>query len=57
MTIIRFPLGSYSTGREAERLYRAKLAVRLGVAHDDIRQIFDMDDGEIARLAGEVGAR
>ena len=57
MTIIRCPLGSYSTGREAERLYRAKLAVRLGVAHDDIRQIFDMDDGEIARLAGEVGAR
>lgn len=40
--------------REQERWYRAKLAVRLGLAEDDIRAVFDLSDDEMALLRAEV---
>lgn len=40
--------------REQERLYRAKLAVRLGLAEDDIRAVFDLSADELAFLREEV---
>ena len=40
--------------REQERLYRAKLAVRLGLAGDDIRAVFDLSEHELAVLRSEV---
>lgn len=40
--------------REQERLYRAKLSVRLGLAEDDIRAVFDLSDDEMALLRAEV---
>lgn len=44
------------TIRDAERLYRAKLAVRLGLAEDDIRAVFDLSADELALLRAEVAA-
>ena len=40
--------------REQERLYRAKLAVRLGLLDDDIRAVFDLDNNELSMLRREV---
>lgn len=40
--------------RDRERLYRAKLAVRLGLAEGDIRAVFDLSDHELAALRAEV---
>lgn len=40
--------------REQERIYRAKLAVRLGLAEDDIRAVFDLSADELAALRAEV---
>ncbi len=40
--------------REHERRYRAKLAVRLGLASDDIRAVFDLSEDELTRLRAEV---
>lgn len=45
---------SARTIREQERLYRAKLAVRLGLAEDDIRAVFDLSAAEMALLRAEV---
>lgn len=45
---------SARTIREQERLYRAKLAVRLGLAEDDIRAVFDLSADELAFLREEV---
>jgi hypothetical protein len=40
--------------REQERLYRAKLAVRLGLSGDDIRAVFDLTEHELTALRAEV---
>jgi hypothetical protein len=40
--------------REQERVYRAKLAVRLGLASEDIRKVFDLSEDELALLRAEV---
>lgn len=40
--------------REQERMYRAKLAVRLGLGSDDIRTVFDLSEDELALLRAEV---
>lgn len=48
---------SYSAGtdpRNVERLYRAKLAVRLGLPPQDVRTVFDLDADAYARLVAEV---
>jgi hypothetical protein len=43
-----------SASRQYERFYRAKLAVRLGLASDDIRAVFDLSEDELALLRAEV---
>lgn len=40
--------------REQERLYRAKLSIRLGLTDDDIRTVFDLSAAELAALRVEV---
>ena len=45
-----------SGSREQERLYRARLAIRLGLADDDIRAVFDLTINELTLLRGEVTA-
>jgi hypothetical protein len=49
----RVPDGNPAT-RQQERMYRAKLAVRLGLASDDIRTVFDLSEDELALLRAEV---
>jgi hypothetical protein len=51
----RVPDGNPAT-REQERLYRAKLAVRLGLSGGDIRTVFDLTEAELELLRAEVGA-
>ncbi len=49
----RVPAGDPAS-REQERRYRAKLAVRLGLADDDIRAVFDLSAAELAALRAKV---
>jgi len=49
---------SYVAGtdpRNVERLYRARLAIRLGVAAHDVRTVFDLTEAAYAALVAEVG--
>ena len=48
---------AYSAGsdpRDVERLYRARLAIRLGLDAKDVRTVFDLDPETHARLEREV---
>lgn len=49
----RVPSGDPAT-REQERRYRAKLAVRLGLADADISAVFDLSEAELELLRAEV---
>lgn len=48
---------AYSAGtdpRDQERIYRAKLAVRLGLAADDVCAVFDLTHDAHAAIVAEV---
>ena len=47
-------LTSDSDPRHQERLYRAKLAIRLGLTDHDVCAVFDLHKDEYARLVQEV---
>ncbi|HWU01656.1 MAG TPA: hypothetical protein VN222_02855 [Novosphingobium sp.] len=39
--------------RTSERQYRARLALLLGLSHDDIRCVFDLSEQDLAKMIQE----